>query len=322
MQIEFHYYITYILARQAVFTKQDSHIIAYASQYTDDNCNELVIDRGTPTEYKNLISQTMDIFKPQKTRLKIYPCFHFVPGDVNSESAKRKDGRTHPYSTTPNSKNARTIIDSVFASGNLFHMGVCIHCYADTWAHQNFVGCDDDFNSCMGLIESFIPNIGHADAQYNPDIPSLTWEDKRLINPVISNRTGFLDAAREIFSRLFRFANKDASESVITNEWQMLNAVLSLAMGKESPHSIDENAERIELYCEIAKDMNDYDQNEWFNSAIQRKGILNDILISKPGFQESNWFKFQEAVKVHQKLAWDTVLPQIGEFWNVPELSS
>jgi hypothetical protein len=234
MQIEFHYYITYILARRAGFTKQDSQIIAYASQYTDDNCNELVVDRSTANEYRNHISQTMDIFKPQTVRLKIYPCFHFVPGDVNSELAKRKDGRTHPYNTTPNSRSAQTIMDSVFNSGNLHHMGVCIHCFADTWAHQNFVGCDDDFNSCMGLLEAFIPNIGHADAQYNPDIPSLIWED-----------------------------------------------------------------------------ISSYNASEWFNSAIQR----GTDLVSKPGFQETNWFKFQEAVKAHQRLAWDTIFSQIAATW-------
>ena len=31
---------------------------------------------------------------------------------------------------------------------------ICIHCYANTWAYQNFVGCNDNFNSYMGLLDS------------------------------------------------------------------------------------------------------------------------------------------------------------------------
>lgn len=37
MDIEFHYHITFILARKAGFNTKDSYIIAYSSQYTDDN---------------------------------------------------------------------------------------------------------------------------------------------------------------------------------------------------------------------------------------------------------------------------------------------
>jgi len=125
----------------------------------------------------------------------------------------------------------------------------------------------------------------------------------------------FLDAAHEIFLRLFKFANKDASESAINTEWRSLATELSLAMGSESSHSMNENRERIDHYYKIDKDISVYSPNEWFNLAIQKKGILSDILISKPGFQASNWFKFQEAVKAHQKLAWDTVFAQIAEAW-------
>jgi hypothetical protein len=37
MEKDFHYYATYALANKAGFSNDDSYIIAYASQYVDDN---------------------------------------------------------------------------------------------------------------------------------------------------------------------------------------------------------------------------------------------------------------------------------------------
>ena len=37
MEKDFHYYVTYALANKAGFSNDDSYIIAYASQYVDDN---------------------------------------------------------------------------------------------------------------------------------------------------------------------------------------------------------------------------------------------------------------------------------------------
>ena len=38
MDIEFHYYLTKYLALEAGFEEDEAEIIAYASQYVDDNC--------------------------------------------------------------------------------------------------------------------------------------------------------------------------------------------------------------------------------------------------------------------------------------------
>jgi len=37
MEKDFHFYVTYALANTSGFTPEESHIIAYASQYVDDN---------------------------------------------------------------------------------------------------------------------------------------------------------------------------------------------------------------------------------------------------------------------------------------------
>ncbi len=56
MDIEFHYYITYIVALKAGYSPHDAYLIAYSSQYSDDNTEEFEISEGTPDNYHNYIS--------------------------------------------------------------------------------------------------------------------------------------------------------------------------------------------------------------------------------------------------------------------------
>ncbi|MBA4397709.1 MAG: hypothetical protein C0394_10075, partial [Syntrophus sp. (in: bacteria)] len=106
MNHEFHYYITYVIAARAGFPPQDAQLVAYSSQYTDDNDIIFEIDRGRPTAYGNYISQTVNILKPMDKLLRIYSLFHFIPGDPLAASAWRKDGGMHWLNTTPDSENA------------------------------------------------------------------------------------------------------------------------------------------------------------------------------------------------------------------------
>ena len=173
MDIEFHYYMTYLTAARAGFAPPDAEIIAYSSQYVDENIHVLHIDRGKPTAYHNYITQTLNILKPKHELMRIYPIFHFIPGDPSAPTAQRKDGRQHPLNTTPNSENANLIFDDALQSRNLYRIGIAAHSYMDTWAHQNFVGYYDSFNAMQGILNKTLPNIGHADAKHNPDWPAL-----------------------------------------------------------------------------------------------------------------------------------------------------
>ena len=88
MDIEFHYYMTYIIARRAGFSPNDSSVIAYSSQYTDDNTEHLYISQDTPDAYESYISQTVNILKPQKELMRIYPVFH----EHDSQQLERSEG--------------------------------------------------------------------------------------------------------------------------------------------------------------------------------------------------------------------------------------
>ncbi len=66
VDIEFHYYITYLVAARAGFEPQEASALAYSSQYIDNNDIIFQINPGTPESYSNYISQTINIFKPKK----------------------------------------------------------------------------------------------------------------------------------------------------------------------------------------------------------------------------------------------------------------
>ena len=157
MDIEFHYYLTFIIAAKAGFSEDDASIIAYSSQYVDDNDMIFEINKDKTQNYSNYISQTMNILKPKSKLFRIYPLFHFIPGDPLSPGALRRDGSMHWLNTTPDSDNANKVIDAALKSGNLYQIGIATHSYVDTWAHQNYIGYYNEFNSMSGVLEQLVP---------------------------------------------------------------------------------------------------------------------------------------------------------------------
>ncbi len=206
MDIEFHYYITYLIAARAGLPPPEAVTLAWASQYTDDNTFMCTVDAGRPTEYRNYISQTADILKPRLDLMRIYSLFHFLPGDPQAPGAWRKDGAMHWLTTTPGSDNANDLLAAALATGNLYRIGIAAHAFADTWAHQNFVGYANPFNAFLkeDVATAIMPNVGHADAFFAPDEVDRRWEDPRLIHGPIDNRARFLAAADDLYRKLAR----------------------------------------------------------------------------------------------------------------------
>ena len=332
MDIEFHYYITYILAKQSGFSAEDAFKIAYSSQYTDDNNKKVKVEQQDGEIYEGYISQTLNIAKPINKLVRIYFCFHFLPGEYSNDSTKRIDGTLHILNTTPDSENAKTMLTEALNTGNLYRIGLATHCYADTWAHQNFIGIKHSFGD-MGLkgIKKLLPNIGHAEAEHKPDIPNLVWDDNRLVEPynLVNNKERFLEAAEAIFKRYCDYNNSDFEQ-----RWSVLKGKLAEAVGNCSAGVRRCNIRRywrVYKYKQICPEMPDYDEKEWLNKAVritwrwfgERFYQWTNLILSmartiycrvsrkpekvklrgsaKDGFGESDWLKFQEAVKEHQE---------------------
>ncbi len=336
MDIEFHYYMTYLIAARAGFPPAEAAIVAQAAQEIDDNHIPIDVSRGSPYAYESTISQTMDILHP-KHAARIYPIFHFIPGDPDAPWARRKDGTKSLWVTTPNSALANEMLDTALRSNDLYRIGASAHAFADTWAHQNFLGKDDPFNEMPGRFADGISilRIGHALAGHDPDIPDLVWTDARLAEPEVVNADRFLDAADHLYRKLRAYKRGGAPDPDLAKDAASLAADLRADIGTPSRTSAP-RAGRIARYLARAltepygaSAVPDYFVGRWsdaafieqradivtrFDEMMARIGIAGDVLAfgthmqctwkDPQRFPQTDWFKFQEAVKSHLDECW------------------
>jgi hypothetical protein len=287
MNIEFHYYTTYLIATLAGFPPKEAVKLAHSCQMVDDNCK--IYNIGG---YKNYISQTSNILKPKRKLLRIYPLFHFIPGDFAAVGSRRKDGKMHLLNVTPGSANAKKIFNEVRKKGDLYSLGIACHSYADTFAHQNFVGYYEEFNAMVGFLGRISPNIGHADALTCPDQVGLKWSDIRLIQSKRVNDEIFMDAAVSLFLMLDGEVSKiECLKSVLSDMFSFPLQASRIEFVKNMSESVQFGGERIP----------DYDKKKWLNES---SACIFFYRKKKKDFNTSDWFKFQEAVKWYQNLAW------------------
>jgi hypothetical protein len=355
MDIEFHYYMTYLIAARAGFSLSDATTIAWASQGVDDNHVPISVSKGTPQYYENTLSQTMDITRPHHDT-RIYPIFHFIPGDPHALTAQRVDKRTSHWNTTPNSLLANEMIDAALASKDHYRIGASAHGYCDTWAHQNFVGIEDDFNvvpiehgdtSITLEFLNSIAKIGHGPAKHKPDWPGLTWVDGRLAMPIsrVVNRLRFIDAARHLFDKFYRFNHAQIDEVKLSQERAALAADLTADIGVADNDNVLVD-QRIARYNHRALSrpyggttISAYQKDAWPNKALnQLEGNifmwLHDRAIEQAGdygdliregrraecawknpaqYKQTDWYKFQEAIRSHLDECWEILLKNIPE---------
>ncbi len=319
MDIEFHYWMTGLIASRAGFSGEDAQKIAYASQYVDDN--DVCLKVGNRSDendvYENYISQTMNILKPKMDLLRIYPIFHFLPGEPDAEEARRRDGKMHLLNTTPNGPIANELLDEALKApddSRLFRIGIATHAFVDTWAHQNFVGAFDDFNN-IGLDPK--PDVGHADGEHHPDWVGHQWDDSRLVNSEVNNRSRFLEAANALFVRYCQ-SQKERGQDDNLHGWDALEAELIDLQGPTYTGGRKRHEkERIQGYEKVLSGFSAFDETLWFDRAIDTKvrggrdprgGIREKLVIFrdehywKDGVdrRDTDWYRFQESVKEHQ----------------------
>jgi hypothetical protein len=315
---EFHYYITGMVARAAGFTEDEARTIATASEFVDENDIPFSIeDREGGKPYEVYISQTMNILKPKRKLMRIYPVFHFLPGDPTCDEACRRDGKMHLLNTTPGNDVATDLLRSAFKATDdlrLHRIGVASHAYADTWAHQNFVGWYDYFNN-MGLDPK--PDIGHADAEHHPDWVAHRWADDRLVNDEIDNTERYLEAAENLYNEYRNHLDPRGRDAV--HPWSTVNKDLREIFGRSMSGFIEYGADdRLIQYQERASWLGEFDEDTWYNEGIVTKvhglpdlqmGLASTFCLFKDKYywcegverESTNWFRFQEAVKAHQR---------------------
>ncbi|MBN1327241.1 MAG: hypothetical protein JW996_04765 [Candidatus Cloacimonetes bacterium] len=325
MNIEFHYYVVKYLALEAGFDSGEAQIIAYSSQFVDDNTYTVKIRKPDSEIYENQISQTPDVLAPQTHTMRIYPLFHYLPGDPTSAKASRRDGKMHILMTTPASTHAQEIFFESTKNEDLYLLGIASHMLSDTFFNQNFIGNCDGMNAIKGTWEPLELHIGHADAGHKPDIPNLVWIDPRLIekNQEINNKDRFIYAAHKLYNNYLFMTSQQGNWSQIKKN---LNSIIAEPINENQLNKYEEQLEQRcdkfqKLLSEYCSD-NTYDPLNWLMKAVNEKiskdNITEQELSFIPDYQKSDWFNFQEAVKEYQKTANRKLEPIFGsiEFKN------
>ena len=302
MDIEYHYYITYLIAIKSGFEIHEAYTIAYSSQFVDDNCHEYIIysANDSQVEYKNFISAINEKNLNSRKLDEILIPFHFLP-DVKTEG-NRKDGEMNPFNTVKNSTFAEYILINALKSGNLYWIGIATHAYVDTWAHQNFVGVLSNYNAFNNFLAKLLPNIGHLDALDKPDLVGLIWKDTRLKKVEINNVDRFTQASKKLMNLYLKFTgNCNANKSKFISE-------LKFIMNNSNKNSYLDvkrlKSKRIKQYNHVVKRISNYDilnynRYCWRDELIIRQNTKRYVWKKNVEYEKSNWFKFQESIKHH-----------------------
>lgn len=192
MDITFHYFAIKTLARKAGFDEAEAQRIATYSEYIDEFDWITYLDcKNIPDYIKN--SEDHDLYLPsvktlnknfnpamtgfigiidmaflalERTQKFTVSPFHFIPPSI-AEIAK--DVRTVPAVVGDGSLISNVVIDArnaLLAGGeprqiSLMRLGMTLHTFADTYAHQLFSGYDSWVNDVK--IVSVTDNITNAD---------------------------------------------------------------------------------------------------------------------------------------------------------------
>ena len=352
MQKDFHYYCIGILARAAGFNPKDALIIAYASQYVDDSTEGERIPiflNGSVLQFEPVLTshRKLDALKAMKwsSQKRVWIPFHFIPPKPFVLGANQ------PFSfiTQPGTTFPRLILDQAVSEPlknhkrRLCRIGIALHTYADSWPHQDFSGRRQDgendvegiwvFDQIKGewdhlflenIVLDILPNIGHAQAGYFPDLSFQNWKfslDPSKVETVRNNPEMFLEAAKNIYEQLLTIQKSDPA-SVIP--WETISPDL-MALFTRDDHvynttdnlvqSFDSDAQMKAVgdYCEqwqlkfghhfgSQTEYYDYDPHSWRQEALEGNVDWDHYTTSdwerteprstKSGFWDSYWVHF------------------------------
>lgn len=222
MQIDGHHALTYIAARLAGYPHAKARTIAHAAQYVDDATNSGLITFDNGAMYQRIASAHKMLDYRNLDELanhQVWIPFHFLPGNGGLAAGENPRGSfIHKLVCTPDSPVARDMLRTCATDADkpyaLHRLGIAMHVYADTFAHQGFAGVNHKVNEVNGLRSNLkgkdsdffdkIANyflsesfpLGHGAALDYPDQPSLKWHYRNGLGKRIErdNSRIFLEA--------------------------------------------------------------------------------------------------------------------------------
>lgn len=203
MQPDFHRETTCYLAIKASFSPEQAGLIAWANQFVDDN------NVAGLYKMRTACKMTDDWYDRTVQRVVIIP-FHFMPGDSNG------------WMVTRYNRRVRLLLEE--SLGDLVRLGITLHTFQDTFAHEFFTGWAEKHNECATwekMWRIITPNVGHADMGYQPDTMFLEWWDPRR-GIMVDNKKRALVAAKETYRWLCKAKSLGFDDAV----WSAMAAEL------------------------------------------------------------------------------------------------
>jgi hypothetical protein len=350
MQIDFHHGVTYVVARLAGFNHEDASIIAYCAQYVDDAINGGIIKFNNGAMFTRISSahKMLDYrnFK-ELANYHVWIPFHFLPGNGGKKPGENPEGKfIEKLICRPNSDVAQQMVRECIQCSDttysLHRLGITMHVYVDTWAHQGFAGVNHRVNEAKKLLDEhdqpdknlmdrlrnyFVSEalpLGHGAVLSHPDKPYLRWgyingrgEKIRRNNP-----EDFLEAADNMCIAMQRYLLGDADAIVpglpATDKgligWMLENIkdrnssirhqkwLDAISQGQFSFGSANVN------YIPKGK-------GSWKYHALGTEKPIdkdNEIFSYDPSFLISNWKLFHDALQAHQFYVIHHLLPNYG----------
>ena len=247
MQIDFHHAATYVISRFAGLDHAAASTVAHASQYVDDatNSGRIEFDNGAMYERISSAHKMLDYrnFEELATHLVWIP-FHFLPGNGGLPSGLSPEGDfIQKLICTPDSFVARDLVQACLSRRKgpeaKHRLGITLHIYADTWAHQGFAGVShrvngiralddheprnqdlkarlstyfgDAFDTLTGSFVGQVFPLGHGAALSFPDRPYLRWNYRDAQGRLVErdNPADFMDASDAVYRVVRQFVTGD-----------------------------------------------------------------------------------------------------------------
>jgi hypothetical protein len=348
MQIDFHHGVTYVVARLAGFHHSEAEIIAYCAQYVDDATNSGLIQFDNGWSFSRLSSahKMLDYRNFEElANHRVWIPFHFLPGNGGLPASNSPEGPlAHKLICKPNSYVAQDLVGECIAQQNdpyaLHRLGITMHVYADTWAHQGFLGISHKLNDAIELLDGegnrdvnlmdrltsfFIGEalpIGHGTVLSNPDKPFLRWgyinrNGDRIMR---DNPTDYLEAAQHLCMALQRYqlGNADADVPGLLESDRQKMAYLFNTLTQ--PKGYDRHEVWLSAIADgqfsfgaqqvsyVAKG-----RGSWKYDAIGTEAIEDSrdaIFTYDSDFLKSNWKLFHDALQAHRFYVLHELLPQ------------
>ncbi len=350
MQIDFHHATTYVVAREAGFSHDDADIIAYAAQYVDDATTSGTVYFDNRAVYNRFSSahKMLDLRNTEElANHYVWMPFHFLPGNGGLAADQNPNGSfIEKIICKPNSPVAQEMVrDAILENDrdySLHRLGVTMHVYADTWAHQGFAGVMHDVNEvedaeetddsgvyAKGLadilrdvLDDTIPPLGHGRAQTFPDMPFLKWTYQNGRGETISrdNTSDFLEAAEQMCIAMRRYLKGNPNAKVKglgsdTRKQIERMFLTTIFEDGDQRHQSWLAAIRNGEFTACGKvDINDYfarGNDSWKADAL---GTSFDLPVHqyKAHFLKSQWKLFHDALQAHRFNVVYNILPKYG----------